>query len=459
MKKILLLLFIFCAGQLKSQNLISNPGFEINSALPANFGEYYLATGWDNCSGGGTPDYFHTMGSVGIYFGTNLPHTGDAMAGFCPYHGSLSSFREYLTTQLSSPLVAGQTYTVSFWLASGINGGYGWGCNNIGVHFSTGPLVQTSSSPILLNPSLEIVNIFYDTVWTQFSFQYTATAADDYFTIGNFRDDASTQSAQFGVAYNGVYYFVDDISVEASNQTPVALFNAANHICPGTCTDFTNLSQNATSYLWTFPGATPGISTDVNPSNICYNTPGTFDVSLIASNSFSSDTLMLNNYITVYPYPPPQGISQSGDTLFAIQGAVSYQWFYNGSLISGATNYFYVAPQGGDYNLVATDANGCEVEAAIFDVVAGMASSAETELINVFPNPADKSITISLLGFNGDVRLTIFNSIGEKIAERFMNIGSSVSKLEIDVQKFSPGIYWIEIDEGDGLIRKIFVKK
>ena len=36
---------------------------------------------------------------------------------------------------------------------------------------------------------------------------------------------------------------------------PVALFSAPNHICPGTCTSFNNLSLNATSYLWSFPGA------------------------------------------------------------------------------------------------------------------------------------------------------------------------------------------------------------
>src|SRR6185369_199045 len=101
----------------------------------------------------------------------------------------------------------------------------------------------------------------------------------------------------------------------------------------------------------------------VNPTQICYNTPGTYPVSLIAWNSADTDTITLNNYITVYPYPAPQGISQSGDTLIANAGAVSYQWYHNGLPVAGATNYFYIATEGGDYNIVATDANGCEVEA------------------------------------------------------------------------------------------------
>jgi hypothetical protein len=65
-------------------------------------------------------------------------------------------------------------------------------------------------------------------------------------------------------------------------------------------------------------------------------------------------------YITVYPFPPAQGILQSGDTLYANAGAVTYQWYFNNNLIPGATNYFYVAPASGDYNVVATDGNGCE---------------------------------------------------------------------------------------------------
>jgi hypothetical protein len=174
---------------------------------------------------------------------------------------------------------------------------------------------------------------------------------------------------------------------------PHAGFNAPHHLCPGTCASFTNLSLYATSWLWNFPGALPNSSTDIHPANICYNTPGNYDVILIASSSFGSDTITLPNYITVYPYPSPQGIQQNGDTLFAIAGSASYQWYFNGNIISGATDYFYVAPQSGDYNVVATDANGCEVEAAIFSVLASTQLAVGNWQLAIFPNPvADKLI-------------------------------------------------------------------
>ena len=93
---------------------------------------------------------------------------------------------------------------------------------------------------------------------------------------------------------------------------PVAIFSAPNHICPGTCTDFMNLSSNGLAYQWFFPGAIPATSNDVNPVNICYNFPGSYGVTLIASNALGTDTLFMNNFITVYPHPPPQGILQNG---------------------------------------------------------------------------------------------------------------------------------------------------
>src|SRR6185295_18578240 len=98
-------------------------------------------------------------------------------------------------------------------------------------------------------------------------------------------------------------------------------------------------------------------STDMNPMSICYNTPGSYDVQLIASDGANSDTLLMQNYIVVYPYPLPQSIQQIGDTLFANQGSPTYQWYYAGVAIPGATNYFYVAPQSGNFSVVATDNN------------------------------------------------------------------------------------------------------
>ena len=239
------------------------------------------------------------------------------------------------------------------------------------------------------------------------------------------------------------------VTAEFPCAPPAALFSAPNHICPGTCTEFINLSSGADSYLWSFSGANPSVSNDMNPTNICYQNPGTYDVTLIATSTISglSDTLTLNNYITVYPYPAPQGITQSGDTLFAIPGAVSYEWYLDGNVIPGATEYFYVAQISGNYNVVATDVNDCEVEAAIFDVIAGISQLAiGDEQLAVFPNPVSQTLFIYIKIPAKEI--SIYNILGEKIINIPPNL-FAIQNGEIDCSQLKPGMYLLQINAGD----------
>ncbi len=243
---------------------------------------------------------------------------------------------------------------------------------------------------------------------------------------------------------------------------PSASFIAPNHICPGTCTDFTNLSSNGSSYLWSFPGANPSTSTDFNPTMICYNTPGNYPVTLIVTNAFTSDTLTLNNFMTVFPFPAPQGISQSGDTLFANQGATAYQWYFNGTLISGATDYFIVATTNGDYSLVATNANGCEVEAVIFDVATGLSPAfSKGEGVKTFPNPVKDKLTIVNSGFkNGPgIIISIYNLLGEKVKTITPEEKMLSQQSVIDISDLSKGIYWLNLRADEKSFSTKFIKQ
>jgi len=267
---------------------------------------------------------------------------------------------------------------------------------------------------------------------------------------------------------NVAFVFIDDVSlVKVPCSMNVAFTAAQNEFCPGTCTDFTNLSSGAISYIWNFPGATPSSSTDVNPSNICYSTPGNYDVQLIATGANGNDTLVLSNYITVYPFPPPQSITQNGDTLFAIAGSSSYQWYFNGTIINGATDYFFIASQDGDYNVVSTDENGCEVEAAIFDVIAGLTSAlSQGAGVIVFPNPAGdkvkihKSLPIAIgITRKTAVEISVYNVIGEKMEIGLSSAAENNSSFEIDVHMWAAGLYYIEIRCSEKIFRSKFIKQ
>ncbi len=81
---------------------------------------------------------------------------------------------------------------------------------------------------------------------------------------------------------------------------PVAEFEAEiTAVCAGGTTQFTDQSSNnPTSWSWTFPGGTPSSSTEQHPK-VSYNNPGTYSVTLTATNGGGSDTRTRNSYISV----------------------------------------------------------------------------------------------------------------------------------------------------------------
>ena len=276
-----------------------------------------------------------------------------------------------------------------------------------------------------------------------------------FYTFGGYRN---------GNYLNDLWVFTPDSTCNAYCFMPIAECNASYLLCPGTCTDFVNLSFNASSYQWSFFGATPDTSSVVNPTNICYANPGSYDVQLIATNANGSDTLLLTNYITVYPSPPPQSITQSGDTLFAIAGGGTYQWYFNNSIINGATDYYYVAAASGDYNVVCTDSNGCEVEAAIFNVIAGLTLTlSKGEGINLYPNPVTDIMTIHYSqdtkgiapqGVLRTVEISVYNMLGENIQCAFDH-----RLLTVDCRLLPSGMYWLKVYSSEKTYRTKFIKQ
>jgi len=73
---------------------------------------------------------------------------------------------------------------------------------------------------------------------------------------------------------------------------PDAYFTSSDQLlCPGQCINFTDESTGgATSWAWTFEGASTTSSSEQNPSGICYLTAGLFPVTLTISGPGGSDT-------------------------------------------------------------------------------------------------------------------------------------------------------------------------
>ena len=128
--------------------------------------------------------------------------------------------------------------------------------------------------------------------------------------------------------------------------------------------EFFNFSSpNATSFLWTFPGGSPPTSTAFEPV-VVYETPGTYSVTLKASNDAGFDLYTINNFITVLPQPnaiftyEAEGL----EATFNSAGSVgsNYLWNFGDGTTSTSQNPVHIYADGGAYTVTLT-VSGCTV--------------------------------------------------------------------------------------------------
>lgn len=159
------------------------------------------------------------------------------------------------------------------------------------------------------------------------------------------------------------------VTVQPCVAPVAALSISDNSICESSCINFTDMSTGSpTSWQWSFPGATPSSSTQQNPTNICYNTPGTYNVTLITTNAFGSDTITMTNAVTVGATPAVTASSfvtiaiGNSTQLTATGGSGTYSWAPPTGLSSATVQNPVASPTvTTTYTVTYTDAFGCSV--------------------------------------------------------------------------------------------------
>ncbi|MBK9737745.1 MAG: PKD domain-containing protein [Saprospiraceae bacterium] len=150
----------------------------------------------------------------------------------------------------------------------------------------------------------------------------------------------------------------------AGGTVPSADFNFTilNECLPGQVQYF-DLSTNAASRVWTFPGGSPSTSTAQNPI-INYNTQGTYGATLVATNNLGSNSFSVSNVITVIGNPTASfDYFINGSTVdFIFTGnnnATDLFWeFGDGNSVNGF-NPSHTYLQDGSYTVTLTASNSC----------------------------------------------------------------------------------------------------
>ncbi|MBP9082756.1 MAG: T9SS type A sorting domain-containing protein [Bacteroidia bacterium] len=213
---------IMTTSSLKAQNLISNGGFENYTGCPVTFSQIDSVVGWTVPTSYVSTDFFHTCAPLSSLVGVpvnqgtgyQFPHSGDGYAGLFIY-APAPDIREYISTELVSPLVANQCYQFEMYI--NILNGVKYTSDDIQVLFSD-TLISGIQGYGVLNYSPQIENTpgnFPDTLnWTLVQMNYTASGGEKFIVIGNFKNDANTTIVSFlQNALPATYTYIDDVSL------------------------------------------------------------------------------------------------------------------------------------------------------------------------------------------------------------------------------------------------------
>jgi type IX secretion system substrate protein len=205
----------------KGQNLVPNGNFEFYWGCPNGVAQIDSAAYWTNpiiLSTGSTPDYFNQCNSpfiVGVPangFGYQYAHTGDAYAGIMLWNFNPPVFREYVQVPILQ-LTANQCYYFEMYMSLSENYG-GYTTDDVGVYFSD---TLIDNFPIALLPFVPQINNatgnFPDTLnWTLVSGSFTANGTERYLIIGNYKNNANTDTVFVNPNSDlSTYVYIDDI--------------------------------------------------------------------------------------------------------------------------------------------------------------------------------------------------------------------------------------------------------
>jgi PKD repeat protein len=293
----------------------------------------------------------------------------------------------------------------------------------------------------------------YSDEWVSLgTFEYQA-GADFYTYLGD-----STGIDGQSIAYDAVKYeYIPE---------PIASFSLeTQNFCVGEAIQFTNTSENADSYAWTFPGANIESSSEMNPV-VIYDTPGVYSVSLTAQGSLESDLLAYDDFITIHAAPTayfavnafelflPEALAVFDN---ASLNADSYFWdFGDGNNSVDVNPYHYYAAEG-DYQVSLTASNPwCEdsfyeigSEITVFGPTS--VSNFENSDVSLYPNPVHDVLKLTInVPFK---QIQVFNVRGELL------FSTDTDCSEINVSDFAAGVYFVQIETKNEVLKTQFVKQ
>ena len=220
--------------------------------------------------------------------------------------------------------------------------------------------------------------------------------------------------------------------------------------------------SNATTYVWTAPaGATITAGGTTRNITVSYGTAAGSGVITVKGTNTCGNGAVASINITMNAIPPAPVITISGNVLTS-SALTGNQWYYEGTVIAGATSRTYTATHNTGYYWCVVTTNGCSspISNKIWVVLTGM-QALENSSFSIYPVPNDGRFTVSISSpVAENYTIFVFNQLGAKIYELGdVNVTGTFEK-QIDLRPVPTGIYSVVFFNSEHkVVKKLIVNK
>ncbi len=241
----------FCCETRSQTNLVYNGDFELYSGCPNTYSDIAQLPNYEiqKCDYWKSPtystsDYFNICATAIVNplnntSGHQLPKSGNGFlaAIFAGYTGGLGTdgyngimWWEYVQGQFIQPLTANHKYNVSFYISLADQSNLF--IKEFGTYISSTAISSPNTAALTVSPQVKYINSNYyrDTVnWVQVSGEFVALGGERYITIGNFKDNITTDTLkQYFTSPPPFfsYFYIDNvITYDVTNSDTLAKLN------------------------------------------------------------------------------------------------------------------------------------------------------------------------------------------------------------------------------------------
>ncbi|MCF8443791.1 MAG: T9SS type A sorting domain-containing protein, partial [Crocinitomicaceae bacterium] len=244
-------------------------------------------------------------------------------------------------------------------------------------------------------------------------------------------------------------------TVNVSNAPAPTVSSSATQACSGETVTLT--SSTADSYSW---------STGETTQTIQVTATGTVTVTTTNADACAGVGASAPVTVMFTQTPSAQGAFTTSGNIVTFTntsiGATAYSWDFGDFTNSSAAAPVHAFASNGDYSVVLTAINGNCTDTTVLTVAITVSVEELIGLgnINVYPNPASESITVSFDNQLGNsIEISLIDALGRSVvSESIQSLG--LNELALNLSSISNGMYTLQLTSNNNIVtRKVIVRK